>query len=87
MVATAEGVLVKHTYNGDADLSGRVDVLDYFAIDAGKAQRRSGFASGDFDFSGGHANAVVADGQGPVGAVGTKGNRYSATATIWKGVL
>jgi RHS repeat-associated protein len=45
-------VLVKYTYNGDADLSGRIDADDYFRIDRGFANRLIGYSNGDFDFNG-----------------------------------
>jgi hypothetical protein len=45
-------ILVKYTYNGDADLNGRVNVDDYFAIDLGFANALNGFARGDFNYSG-----------------------------------
>jgi hypothetical protein len=42
---------------GDADDDGRLTPDDYFAIDRGRAQRRAGFENGDFDRSGGYADA------------------------------
>jgi ELWxxDGT repeat protein len=42
---------------GDADGDGRITAADYFAIDRGRATRRSGFHNGDFDSSGGAADA------------------------------
>jgi hypothetical protein len=45
-------VLVKYTWNGDADLSGKIDADDYFQIDAGFAQHLAGYRNGDFDFNG-----------------------------------
>jgi hypothetical protein len=43
-----------YTYNGDANLSGRVDADDYFAIDARYNHSGSefGFARGDFNYDG-----------------------------------
>jgi len=51
----ANTILVKYTYNGDADLSGSVTADDYALIDAGFASRATanGFRNGDFDYSGG----------------------------------
>jgi hypothetical protein len=46
-------VLVKYTWNGDADLNGIVDANDYFRIDRGFAAGGSGWINGDFDYSGG----------------------------------
>jgi hypothetical protein len=45
-------ILVKYTWNGDADLTGNVDANDYFLIDKGFAVGLSGYANGDFDYSG-----------------------------------
>jgi hypothetical protein len=47
---TLEGAAVGDP--GDADLSGRIDIEDYFRIDLGYAGRLTGFANGDFDYSG-----------------------------------
>jgi hypothetical protein len=52
------GVLVKFTYTGDADLNGKVDILDFFAIDRGRAMRLGGWGNGDFDYSGGPPTAA-----------------------------
>jgi hypothetical protein len=54
----ANTILVKYTWNGDADLSGKIDADDYFNIDRGFANRANpntpfkGYQNGDFDFSG-----------------------------------
>ena len=53
----ANDVLVKYTYKGDANLSGKVDILDLFRIDSGRAMRKSGWFNGDFNYSGSHATA------------------------------
>jgi hypothetical protein len=45
-------ILVKYTYNGDADLSGKIDADDYFLIDSGFASKLAGYRNGDFDFNG-----------------------------------
>jgi hypothetical protein len=45
-------VLVKYTYNGDFDLSGKIDADDYFVIDRGFALHRIAPNDGDLDFSG-----------------------------------
>jgi autotransporter-associated beta strand protein len=47
-----DSILVKYTYNGDTDLSGKVDADDYFHIDRGFLTHLSGYANGDFDFNG-----------------------------------
>jgi hypothetical protein len=41
----------------DADGDGRLTTDDYFRIDRGRAQRLTGFANGDFDYSGGPPDA------------------------------
>jgi hypothetical protein len=45
-------VLVKYTYFGDADLDGKVGTNDYFQIDSGFLNGRSGWINGDFDYDG-----------------------------------
>jgi hypothetical protein len=51
---TGNDVLVAYTYNGDANLSGKVDADDYFAIDShyGKSGTAFGFSKGDFNYDG-----------------------------------
>jgi hypothetical protein len=51
-VVDENSILVKFTWNGDADLTGVVDASDYFRIDLGFANGRVGWANGDFDYSG-----------------------------------
>jgi hypothetical protein len=51
-IVDANSILVKYTYNGDADLSGKIDADDYFQIDNGFASRLAGYRNGDFDFNG-----------------------------------
>ena len=50
----ANTILIKYTYNGDADLSGAITADDYALIDAGFANRATakGFRNGDFDYTG-----------------------------------
>jgi hypothetical protein len=50
----ANAILIKYTYNGDADLNGLINADDYARIDAGFAARMTskGFYNGDFDYSG-----------------------------------
>src|SRR5207253_5926071 len=50
--ATIDDVLVKYTYFGDANLSGGITSTDYFLIDNGFLNGRSGWINGDFDYSG-----------------------------------
>ena len=49
-----DGVLVKHTYNGDANLDGRINSDDYFRIDSGFLAQPANprFANGDFNYDG-----------------------------------
>jgi autotransporter-associated beta strand protein len=47
-----DDVLVKYTYFGDADLDGSVGTGDYFLIDNGFANNRTGWINGDFDYDG-----------------------------------
>jgi mannan endo-1,4-beta-mannosidase len=42
---------------GDADFDGLITAEDYFAIDRGRAMRLTGYANGDFNDSGGFADA------------------------------
>jgi T5SS/PEP-CTERM-associated repeat protein len=45
-------VIVKYTYNGDMDLTGKVDADDYFLIDRGFATHLTGYRNGDLDLNG-----------------------------------
>jgi hypothetical protein len=45
-------VLLKYTYFGDADLNGQVNSNDYFQIDTGFLNNRTGWINGDFDYDG-----------------------------------
>jgi hypothetical protein len=45
-------VLVKHTYAGDANLDGKINILDYTQIDAGVAAHMTGWSNGDFNYDG-----------------------------------
>jgi len=45
-------VLVKYTWSGDANLTGIVDIDDYFQIDSGFANSLTGWMNGDFDHNG-----------------------------------
>ena len=53
---STDSVLVLYTYAGDSDLDGSIGPADYFAIDRGRAQRKTGYVNGDFDYSGGIPN-------------------------------
>jgi hypothetical protein len=50
-------ILVKYTYDGDANADGQVNADDYAAIDAGFATHATGYANGDFNYSGGQPNS------------------------------
>ncbi|HUQ72831.1 MAG TPA: PA14 domain-containing protein, partial [Planctomycetaceae bacterium] len=45
-------VLRMYTYGGDADLSGTITAKDYFRIDNGYLNKRTGWSNGDFDHDG-----------------------------------
>jgi alpha-L-arabinofuranosidase len=45
-------ILVKYTFDGDADLSGHVDGTDYSRIDNGFVQGLTGWFNGDFNYDG-----------------------------------
>ncbi len=51
---TAADTLVMYTYNGDANLDGKVDADDYFQIDSNynKSGTSFGFNKGDFNYDG-----------------------------------
>jgi PKD repeat protein len=50
-------ILVKYTYNGDANVDGILNADDYARIDAGFASKSTGYLNGDFNFSGGAPNS------------------------------
>jgi hypothetical protein len=49
---TATDVLVKYTFYGDANLTGKVDGSDYSRIDNGYLNHLSGWYNGDFNYDG-----------------------------------
>jgi hypothetical protein len=57
VIKEADAILVKYSWNGDADLDGDLDADDYAKIDAGYAEGLLGYRNGDFNYSGGMANA------------------------------
>jgi hypothetical protein len=57
VIENSDGVLVKYSWNGDADLDGDVDGDDYAKIDEGWAGGLMGYENGDFNYSGGTPNA------------------------------
>jgi hypothetical protein len=50
--ALATDLLVKFTYDGDADLTGHVDGNDYSLIDSGFKMHTTGWRNGDFNYDG-----------------------------------
>jgi hypothetical protein len=48
----AYDILIKHTWNGDANLDGVVNADDYFLIDSGRLAGKRGYANGDFNYDG-----------------------------------
>ncbi len=50
-------ILVKYTWNGDANLDGIINASDYFQVDSGFITQRKGHYNGDFNYDG----AVNAD--------------------------
>jgi hypothetical protein len=48
----AGDVLVKYTYAGDANLDGKINILDYTRIDAGISAHLNGWSNGDFNYDG-----------------------------------
>ena len=55
---SADDVLVKYTYFGDANLDGRVSIADYLMVDRATAREQTGWVAGDFDYSGGPADGT-----------------------------
>jgi len=48
----ANSILVKYTWNGDANLDGRVNADDYFVADSGYITQKGGWCNGDFNYDG-----------------------------------
>ena len=55
--ANAAAILVRHAWNGDANLDGMVNADDYFLIDSGFISQKAAYHDGDFNYDG----AVNAD--------------------------
>jgi hypothetical protein len=49
---SANDVLIKYTYGGDADLNGTINGVDYFQIDHGFLDHYTGWVNGDFNYDG-----------------------------------
>ncbi|MCY2953561.1 MAG: hypothetical protein NTU53_16520, partial [Planctomycetota bacterium] len=45
-------ILVKYTWDGDANLDGRINADDYFRIDGGFISQEGGYRNGDFNYDG-----------------------------------
>ncbi|HEX2973839.1 MAG TPA: SdrD B-like domain-containing protein [Tepidisphaeraceae bacterium] len=45
-------ILVKYTWDGDVNLDGKVDLADYFLVDAGFIKQTGGYRNGDLDLNG-----------------------------------
>jgi len=52
MVDGQGDVVVKHTWEGDANVDGVVNADDYFLIDSGLLTQESGYYNGDFNYDG-----------------------------------
>ena len=52
----ANSVLIGYTLNGDSNLDGKIDAVDYFRIDQGFLTRGKTYRDGDLDYSG-HVDA------------------------------
>jgi probable HAF family extracellular repeat protein len=51
-IVDATTVLVKCTYAGDANLDGKLNILDYVRIDQGLSASLTGWSNGDFNYDG-----------------------------------
>jgi autotransporter-associated beta strand protein len=49
---TGTDTLVMYTYGGDANLDGKINILDYVRIDQGIAAQLTGWSNGDFNYDG-----------------------------------
>jgi fibronectin-binding autotransporter adhesin len=52
LTVAASDALVMYTYGGDANLDGKLSILDYVLIDQGLAAGLSGWINGDFNYDG-----------------------------------
>ena len=50
LLAAAESIRVKYTWNGDANLDGVVNADDYFQTDSGFITQKGGWYNGDFNY-------------------------------------
>jgi hypothetical protein len=49
---TGTDTLIMYTYGGDANLDGKINILDYVLIDQGLAASLTGWSNGDFNYDG-----------------------------------
>jgi hypothetical protein len=52
VAVAASDVIVKYTWNGDANMDGKVNADDYFMIDSGFIAMKAGWYNGDFNYDG-----------------------------------
>ncbi|HEX2971037.1 MAG TPA: autotransporter-associated beta strand repeat-containing protein [Tepidisphaeraceae bacterium] len=45
-------ILIQYTWNGDVTLDGKVDLADYFLVDAGFITQKGGYRNGDLNYDG-----------------------------------
>ena len=86
----ANAVLLKHTWNGDANLDGRVNADDYFRIDQGFLAQPANptYAQGDFNYDGRvNADDYFLIDQAFLGQTGTLGGGLLAVAVPEPGTV
>jgi autotransporter-associated beta strand protein len=78
-VVSAGDVLVMYTYGGDANLDGKLNIIDYVQIDQGLASGLSGWSNGDFNYDGkiNILDYVIIDSN-----LGNQGPPFSTSASI-----
>ena len=52
LAVNANSILMKYTWNGDANLDGIVNADDYFLVDSGFITQKGGWYNGDFNYDG-----------------------------------
>jgi autotransporter-associated beta strand protein len=77
---TGTDTLVMYTYGGDANLDGRINILDYVRIDQGLAASLTGWSNGDFNYDGvinilDYANIIDSN-------IGTQGPPFSTAGNV-----
>ncbi|MCY2953596.1 MAG: hypothetical protein NTU53_16695, partial [Planctomycetota bacterium] len=72
VAVVASDVIVKYTWNGDANMDGKVNADDYFMIDSGFIAMKKGWYNGDFNYDGKvNADDYFLIDSGFIGQVGT----------------